>query len=176
MMDTLAGNAPLREYADGKMLAAKDGGIGFVTFNQPEKRNAMSVEMWQGLAEILDDFRDDPAVRVVIMTGAGGQAFVCMLQGVVEFSESARFQAALGTELAAGSAKDFIISSTSTDWSGLMLSRLTRFTAPLRTKASASIEAGNPGWMRASWLSLKFASTHSPCAGTIDISCAPIVA
>jgi enoyl-CoA hydratase len=75
-MDTLAGNAPPREYADGKMLAAKDGGIGFVTFNQPEKRNAMSVEMWQGLAEILDDFREDPAVRVVIMTGAGGKAFV----------------------------------------------------------------------------------------------------
>jgi enoyl-CoA hydratase/carnithine racemase len=75
-MDTLAGTAPLREYADGKMLAAKDGGIGFITFNQPEKRNAMSVEMWQGLAEILDDFRDDPAVRVVIMTGAGGKAFV----------------------------------------------------------------------------------------------------
>jgi enoyl-CoA hydratase len=75
-MDTLAGNAPPREYADGKMLAVKDGGIGFITFNQPEKRNAMSVEMWQGLAEILDDFRDDEAVRVVIMTGAGGKAFV----------------------------------------------------------------------------------------------------
>ena len=76
MMDTLAGTAPLREYADGKMLAAKDGGIGFITFNQPERRNAMSVEMWQGLEEILDDFRDDPTVRVVIMTGAGGKAFV----------------------------------------------------------------------------------------------------
>jgi enoyl-CoA hydratase/carnithine racemase len=75
-MDTLAGTAPPREYADGKMLAAKDGGIGFITFNQPEKRNAMSVEMWQGLAEILEDFHDDPAVRVVIMTGAGGKAFV----------------------------------------------------------------------------------------------------
>src|SRR5262249_56209467 len=75
-MDTLAGNAPLREYADGKMVAAKDGGIGFITFNQPEKRNAMSVEMWQGLAEILDDFRADAGVRVVIMTGAGGKAFV----------------------------------------------------------------------------------------------------
>jgi enoyl-CoA hydratase/carnithine racemase len=75
-MDTLAGNAPPREYADGKMLAVKDGGIGFITFNQPEKRNAMSVEMWQGLAEILDDFREDSGVRVVIMNGAGGKAFV----------------------------------------------------------------------------------------------------
>jgi enoyl-CoA hydratase/carnithine racemase len=76
MMDTLTGKAPPREYAGGKMLAAKDDGIGFITFNQPEKRNAMSVEMWQGLAEILDDFREDPAVRVVIMTGAGDKAFV----------------------------------------------------------------------------------------------------
>jgi enoyl-CoA hydratase len=75
-MDTLAGNAPPREYADGKMLAVKDGGIGFITFNQPEKRNAMSVEMWQGLEEILDDFREDSGVRVVIMNGAGGKAFV----------------------------------------------------------------------------------------------------
>jgi enoyl-CoA hydratase len=75
-MDSLTGNAPPREYAGGKMLAAKDGGIGFITFNQPEKRNAMSVEMWQGLAEILDDFSADAAVRVVIMTGAGDKAFV----------------------------------------------------------------------------------------------------
>ena len=70
-MDTLTANAPTREYADGKMLAAKEDGIGFITFNQPEKRNAMSVEMWQGLAEILDDYGADANVRVVIMTGAG---------------------------------------------------------------------------------------------------------
>src|SRR5438128_11209438 len=75
-MDALTSNAPPREYAEAKSVAAKDGGIGFITFNQPEKRNAMSVEMWQGLAEILDDFREDAAVRVVIMTGAGGKAFV----------------------------------------------------------------------------------------------------
>ena len=38
-----------REYAGGKMLAAKDDGVGLITFNQPEKRNAMSLEMWTGL-------------------------------------------------------------------------------------------------------------------------------
>jgi len=38
-------------FAGGKMLASREGGVGFVTFNQPEKRNAMSIEMWQGLAE-----------------------------------------------------------------------------------------------------------------------------
>jgi enoyl-CoA hydratase len=63
-------------YANGKMLSEKGDGIGLITFNQPEKRNAMSVEMWVGLGEILDDYRADPAVRVVILTGAGDKAFV----------------------------------------------------------------------------------------------------
>jgi enoyl-CoA hydratase/carnithine racemase len=64
------------EYAAGKMLAEVADGVGLVTFNQPEKRNAMSVEMWQGLGEILDGFARDPAVRVVVLTGAGDKAFV----------------------------------------------------------------------------------------------------
>lgn len=65
-----------REYAGGKMLASAESGIGRITFNQPEKRNAMSMEMWTGLGEILDDFGEDAAVRVVILSGAGGKAFV----------------------------------------------------------------------------------------------------
>ncbi len=58
------------------MLADKQAGIGLITFNQPEKHNAMSVEMWSGLAEILDDFAADDGVRVVVLTGAGTRAFV----------------------------------------------------------------------------------------------------
>jgi enoyl-CoA hydratase len=64
------------QYADGKMLAASDDGVGLVTFNQPDKRNAMSVAMWDGLADILDGFAADPAIRVVVLTGAGHRAFV----------------------------------------------------------------------------------------------------
>ena len=63
-------------YAGGKMLAEVDSGIGLITFNNPERRNAMSVEMWQGLVEILDRFEADPAVRVLVLTGAGAKAFV----------------------------------------------------------------------------------------------------
>jgi enoyl-CoA hydratase len=63
-------------YADGKMLAEIDHGIGVITFNQPEKRNAMSVDMWDGLVQILDTFAANEAVRVVILTGAGHRAFV----------------------------------------------------------------------------------------------------
>ena len=65
-----------REYAGGKMLAAKDDGVGLITFNQPEKRNAMSLEMWTGFGDILDEFAEDGSVRVVILTGAGHKAFV----------------------------------------------------------------------------------------------------
>jgi enoyl-CoA hydratase/carnithine racemase len=65
-----------REYAGGRMLSEVDGGVGLITFNQPEKRNAMSVDMWLGLGEILRAFEADDAVRVVILTGAGPKAFV----------------------------------------------------------------------------------------------------
>jgi enoyl-CoA hydratase len=72
----LPDHAVTREFAGGKMLATKDDGVGLITFNQPEKRNAMSMEMWTGLGEILDEFREDGSVRVVVMTGAGNKAFV----------------------------------------------------------------------------------------------------
>ncbi len=63
-------------YASGKMLATVRDGVGLITFNQPEKRNAMSVEMWDGLAAILDAWERAPAVKVVVLTGAGDKAFV----------------------------------------------------------------------------------------------------
>ena len=64
------------EHASGKVLASLDNGVGLLTFNQPEKRNAMSVEMWDGLAAVLGAWADDPAVRAVVLTGAGDKAFV----------------------------------------------------------------------------------------------------
>lgn len=64
------------EYAGGKMLASVADGVGTATFNQPEKRNAISVAMWRGFADILDAFAADPAVKVVVLTGAGSKAFV----------------------------------------------------------------------------------------------------
>ena len=75
-MNDMPSGGITREYAGGKMLAAKDEGVGLITFNQPEKRNAMSLEMWAGLGEILDEFAEDSSVRVVILTGAGNKAFV----------------------------------------------------------------------------------------------------
>jgi enoyl-CoA hydratase/carnithine racemase len=62
--------------ADGKMLASSEGGIGWVVFNNPERRNAVSPEMWEAVVEIFDAFEADPDIRVVIMKGAGDKAFV----------------------------------------------------------------------------------------------------
>ncbi len=59
-----------------KMLSRKEGGVGYVIFNNPERHNAVSLEMWEKTRAILDDFRDDAAIRVVVLTGAGGKAFV----------------------------------------------------------------------------------------------------
>ncbi|WP_028135137.1 enoyl-CoA hydratase [Bradyrhizobium japonicum] len=65
-----------KSYADGKILKRVIDGVGVITFNNPDKRNAMSLEMWEGFGEALTALRDDETVRVVILRGAGGKAFV----------------------------------------------------------------------------------------------------
>src|ERR1700733_11816674 len=65
-----------KSYADGKILQSITEGVGVITFNNPDKRNAMSLEMWEGLGLALVELRDDPDVRVAILTGAGDKAFV----------------------------------------------------------------------------------------------------
>jgi len=59
-----------------KMLTRKDGRVGYVIFNNPERHNAVSLDMWQAAGAMLEAFRDDPEVAVVVVTGAGGKAFV----------------------------------------------------------------------------------------------------
>src|SRR5882724_4287623 len=65
-----------KSHADGKIQQSVNDGVGIITFNNPEKRNAMSLEMWEGLGSALIELRDNPDVRVVIMVGAGDKAFV----------------------------------------------------------------------------------------------------
>src|SRR5712691_6833288 len=59
-----------------KLLLQKDGPIGWIIFNQPEKRNAVSLEMWQLMPEYVRDLATDDTIRVVVLRGAGDQAFV----------------------------------------------------------------------------------------------------
>ena len=53
------------------LLASKENGVGVLTLNRPEARNAMSGEMNVALQELLKQFEGDPEIRCVVLTGAG---------------------------------------------------------------------------------------------------------
>jgi enoyl-CoA hydratase/carnithine racemase len=59
-----------------KILSEKDGRIGRIVFNNPERRNAVSLEMWLAVERALERFAADDEIRVLILSGAGGKAFV----------------------------------------------------------------------------------------------------
>ena len=59
-----------------RMIAEKNGAIGWITFNNPARHNAVSTDMWQALFDIVSAFASDDAVRVVVLKGAGDKAFV----------------------------------------------------------------------------------------------------
>lgn len=50
-------------------------GVGRIVFNNPARHNAISLSMWQSLAEHLERAAADPGVRVLVLRGAGGKAF-----------------------------------------------------------------------------------------------------
>ena len=59
-----------------KMLARKDGAVAHMIFNNPHRHNAVSMEMWEAAESILSDFNADADIRVIVLSGAGGKAFV----------------------------------------------------------------------------------------------------
>lgn len=63
-----------------------DGAIGWITFDHVARRNAMTIDMWRAVPEICAGFEADPAVRVVVLRGAGETAFVAGAD-ISQFSE-----------------------------------------------------------------------------------------
>ena len=59
-----------------KIITEKSGEIARIIFNQPEKRNAVSLEMWEAVEAAVNRFEADDSVRILILSGAGGKAFV----------------------------------------------------------------------------------------------------
>ena len=59
-----------------QMLAHVEAGIGWMTYNNPARHNAMSYDMQRAVPRILEAFTIDPEVHVVVVRGAGDQAFV----------------------------------------------------------------------------------------------------
>ena len=64
------------ELRTEKVLAHVDGAIGHIVFNNPERHNAVSLEMWDAVEKALSTFAADDRVRVLVLSGAGGKAFV----------------------------------------------------------------------------------------------------
>lgn len=62
--------------SEDKLIARTEGAVGHVIFNNPAKHNAVSLEMWQAVDRAMTQFLEDDGIRLVIVTGAGGKAFV----------------------------------------------------------------------------------------------------
>jgi enoyl-CoA hydratase len=63
-------------FAGSKILQDTRDGVGTITFDNPAKHNAMSLDMWAALGDAIDGLAADPDVRVIILTGAGEKAFI----------------------------------------------------------------------------------------------------
>jgi enoyl-CoA hydratase len=59
-----------------RIIARKEGPVGWLIFNNPERRNAVSVDMWEAIPGVLSQYESDPEVRVIVLAGAGDKAFV----------------------------------------------------------------------------------------------------
>lgn len=62
--------------------------IGWIVFNRPEKMNAFNSEMWDALPGCIRALEDNPAIRVIVIRGAGERAF-CAGADISEFEENA---------------------------------------------------------------------------------------
>jgi enoyl-CoA hydratase/carnithine racemase len=59
-----------------RLLAKRENGVGHIVFNNPPKRNAVSLDMWERLTALLQEYAADPDLKVLVISGAGGKAFV----------------------------------------------------------------------------------------------------
>jgi len=60
----------------GRIHVEKEGALGWLVFDHPERRNAISAEMWAGIPDAARELDEDEAIRVVILRGSGEVAFV----------------------------------------------------------------------------------------------------
>ena len=61
--------------AEGSLIYTEEGQVARLVFNRPESRNAMTLAMYDGLAETCRRLSADGPVRVLVLSGAGGRAF-----------------------------------------------------------------------------------------------------
>lgn len=69
-----------------KIIVEKENHIGWLILNNPKRHNAVSLDMWQAIPEVLADFESDPDIRVIALKGAGHKAFAAGAD-ISEFAE-----------------------------------------------------------------------------------------
>lgn len=67
---------PMNDMPTDRVVVETSDAVGWITFNNPERRNAISEDMLAGLAAALAGLNDDPAVRAIVLRGAGDKAFI----------------------------------------------------------------------------------------------------
>jgi enoyl-CoA hydratase len=93
---------------DEKVIGRSDGPVGHVVFNNPSKHNAVSLDMWERVHALLSQYADDPAIRVVVVSGAGGKAFVSGADISKFESERANMEAQQKYDAISGKSYDFL--------------------------------------------------------------------
>jgi enoyl-CoA hydratase/carnithine racemase len=90
----------VKQVVDGIEVTRDGSGVVTVALTRPEKRNAVTLAMWQALKPLFDGFAADPAVRVVILTGRGGH--FCAGADISEFATVRSSPEAIAAYEAAG--------------------------------------------------------------------------
>ncbi len=77
-MATTLGPSPARNVPTGtaRMLARIEGAIGWIVFNNPERHNALSRDMWEALPRLVTALCAEPEIRLLVLKGTGDKAFV----------------------------------------------------------------------------------------------------
>lgn len=68
------------------IVLEKDGKLGWIIFNRPEKRNALNLLMWQSIPKLIEELNRDEEIRVILFRGAGEEAFIAGAD-ISEFKE-----------------------------------------------------------------------------------------
>lgn len=82
---------------DEELIVRREGQVQWVIFNRPQARNAMTWHMYERLVEVCEEVNGDRSVRAMVLTGAGGKAFVAGTD-IAQFTEFTTEQHALDYE------------------------------------------------------------------------------
>src|SRR5262245_11337753 len=93
---------------DEKIIGDRDGSVGHIIFNNPARLNAVSLDMWERVHALLREYAEDPAVRAVVISGAGGKAFVSGADISKFESERANMEAQKKYETISGKSYDLL--------------------------------------------------------------------